>query len=536
MRALSFRSALGLIALSATLISLSFVPYNIFPLGFIGLIPLFYVFENFIPTRKQIFYFWVLWILILNFIAYHWIMHTIAVYGMMPTFVAFPLFLLYTLGTGGKMLIFFFFLRWMHKSREIFGTPWKSTLAIAAAFGICEIIGWQLFPWYGGNIVSGDLWFAQGADLVGTRGLSVIWAALQYLLFLAGKEFFFQYGKSPVKLLRQSRSLHIFLALFFTLHVYGALRFSQFAAAESAAPKIQVGVPQGNVPLITHHHERPYIISRMVAQTQKLVADAITADKKPDLIVWPESSIPAMEFERSTELKTAIAGLQTYTNIPIIINDIWSDRRTGKDYSNMWHLDNLGQPLNSYQKNFLLPFGEFMPMGETFPSLKNLFPAVSDFSHGEKFSLFDIATKNGIVKAMPLICYEVILPEYARGFDARTNQEAQFIINITNDAWFGDSVESIQHMTLGVMRAIELRLPILRSTNSGISAYIASTGEVFGKTKLFERVNQVYTVPAMPKAKTLFSMTGSWPLYFFFLITAGYFGFLWFARRQKTAA
>lgn len=223
---------------------------------------------------------------------------------------------------------------------------------------------------------------------------------------------------------------------------------------------MQIGVPQGNVPLITHHHERPYIISRMVAQTQKLVADAITADKKPDLIVWPESSIPAMEFERSAELKTAIAGLQTYTNIPIIINDIWSDRRTGKDYSNMWHLDNLGQPLNSYQKNFLLPFGEFMPMGETFPSLKNLFPAVSDFSHGREIFFFNISTKIGIVKAMPLICYEVILPEYARGFDARSNQEAQFIINITNDAWFGDSVESIQHMTLGMLLSQVADYPI----------------------------------------------------------------------------
>ena len=532
MPTLSFKKAAGLTVLSSALISLSFVPYNFYLLGFIGLVPLFYLFENFVPTRKQIFYLWVLWILTLNFISYHWIMHTIAVYGMMPTFVAFPLFLLYSLGTGGKMLLFFIFLKWMNRRGDIFISKTLATLAVAMAFGLSEMLGWQLFPWYGGNIVSGDLYFAQGADLIGTRGLSVLWAALQYLLYISGKEFFGVYKKSFAAWITQSRSIQLFLAIFLVAHIYGVVRFSNFASAENSAPKINIGVPQGNVPLITHHHERPYIISRMVAQTQKLVAEASSAGKKPDLIVWPESSIPAMEFERSAELRFAINQLQQYTTTPIIINDIYHDNRTGKDYSNMWHLDSQGQPLNNYQKNFLLPFGEFMPMGDKFPALKNLFPAVSDFSHGEKFSLFNIATKDGIVKAMPLVCYEVILPDYARDFDSLTARDAQFIINITNDAWFGDTVESIQHMTLGVMRAIELRLPIVRSTNSGISAYIASTGEVFGKTKLFERINQLYQVPTMPRSKTLFSVMGNIPLYAFLALTLLYFAFMWNKKRR----
>lgn len=131
---------------------------------------------------------------------------------------------------------------------------------------------------------------------------------------------------------------------------------------------------------------------------------------------------------------------------------------------------------------------------------------------------------------MPLICYEVILPEYARGFDSKTQNEAQFIINITNDAWFGKSVESLQHMTLGVMRAIELRLPIVRSTNSGISAYTASTGAVSGETPMFERVNQVYSVPAMPRSVTLFALVGNLPLFVFLAFAAL---FIWFGRNKK---
>ncbi|MFO1470693.1 MAG: apolipoprotein N-acyltransferase [Turneriella sp.] len=533
---ITFRRAITLVTLSAALTSFSFVPYNVYFLGFLGLIPAFYVFEHFSASRRQTVFLWLIWTLILNLVGYHWIMHTIAVYGMMPTFVAFPLFLLYSLGTGGKMLLFFFFLRWMYRRADIFSSAAKCTLAAAAAFGLCELIGWQLFPWHGANIVSGDLLFAQGADLIGTRGMSVVWVAMQFLLYQAGGDFQRDKQKSFIKLATQSRNAQVFLLIAVATHLYGYIQYSRFEDFETAAPKFVVGVPQGNVPLITGYHERPYIISRMVAQTQKLVADATAAGQKPDLIVWPESSIPAMEFERSEPLKAAIADLQKITQTPIIINDILHERSRNRDYSNMWHLDNQGAPLNNYQKNFLLPFGEFMPLGEKFPSLKSLFPAVSDFSHGEKFSLFNIQTRHGVIKAMPLICYEIILPDYARPFDARSAHEAQFIINITNDAWFGDSYESLQHMTLGTMRAIELRLPILRSTNSGISAYTASTGEVSGKTKLFERVNQLYAVPAMPRHQTAFAWLGNIPLFIFMLITGGFFALQHYRLRKAATA
>ncbi|MFO1525563.1 MAG: apolipoprotein N-acyltransferase [Turneriella sp.] len=524
MQAINLRRAALYIVASAALTSFSFVPYNIYPLGFVGFVPLFFIFHRFSATGKQTVILWLIWTLLLNLIGYHWIMHTIAVYGMMPQVVAFPLFLLYSLGTGGKMLLFFFFLRWMFRNTEVFHSTAVRTIAAAAAFGICELIGWQLFPWHGANIVSGDLWFAQAADLIGTRGLSVIWVAVQFLLF----EVYVQRQQSKdsplFRFLVFNRAAQLLLTLVIATHVYGAIQFSRFQTAEADAPGIIVGVPQGNVPLITSYHERPYIISRMVAQTQRLISDAAAAGHKIDLVVWPESSIPAMEFERSPQLKQAISELQRSTQTPIIINDILHENGRNRDYSNMWHLDGAGNPLNNYQKNFLLPFGEFMPLGEKFPALKNLFPAVSDFSHGEKFSLFEIQTPKGIVKAMPLICYEIILPDYARPFDARTGHEAQFIINITNDAWFGDSYESLQHMTLGVMRSIELRLPILRSTNSGISAYTASTGEVTGQTKLFERVNQVYRVPAMPRQKTIFAMAGNLPLFAFLLAVSAFFG------------
>ncbi|HNN01572.1 MAG TPA: hypothetical protein PKG67_14020 [Turneriella sp.] len=82
------------------------------------------------------------------------------------------------------------------------------------------------------------------------------------------------------------------------------------------------------------------------------------------------------------------------------------------------------------------------------------------------------------------------------------------------------------------MRAIELRLPILRSTNSGISSYTSTTGEVFGQTKMFERVNQVYRVPVMERSVTLFALAGNWPFWIYLFLTAGLVAYR-FSRIQK---
>lgn len=516
------RRILALAGLSAALTALSFAPYNLYVVGFISITPIFYIFENFSLSKKQVLWIWLVWTLVLNLVAYHWIMHTIAVYGMMPAFIAFPLFLLYALGTGGKMLFFFYFLRFLRQKQSFFSSIPLNALAITAAFALCEVFGWQLFPWYGGNIVAGDLYFAQAADLIGTRGLSLVWIALQFLAYTAGKDFF-RVANSWRRLFVESQSLQIFIALLVIFHVYGAVQYARFSAYESKSHKLLVGVPQGNVPLITSYGERPYIIARMVAQTKKLVADARAANTPLDLVVWPESSIPAMEYARSSELQNAILSLQSETQTPLIINDIYHETHTGKDYSNMWYLDAEGKMRASYQKNFLLPFGEFMPLGETFPSLKKLFPAVSDFSPGKNFTLFEIATAHGPVRAMPLVCYEVILPDYARAFDKSTLHKAPFIINITNDAWFGDSYESAQHMALGTMRSIELRTPIVRATNSGITALISSTGFVTGETKLFERTNRVYAVPIMERTTTLFALWGNLPVWIFILLVCGLF-------------
>ncbi|HRP70789.1 MAG TPA: hypothetical protein PLY93_14790, partial [Turneriella sp.] len=142
-------------------------------------------------------------------------------------------------------------------------------------------------PWYGGNIVSGDLYFAQAADIIGTRGLSLVWTLLQYLFYLTLKEAIRLKKEKAWKAIGLFRPLWISIAILALTHSYGAIRYHQAAAKENSATKVRVGVPQGNVPLITYRHERPYIISRMLAQTENLVQEAAAAQKPLDLVVWP---------------------------------------------------------------------------------------------------------------------------------------------------------------------------------------------------------------------------------------------------------
>ncbi|MCS6972700.1 MAG: hypothetical protein NZL89_06710, partial [Leptospiraceae bacterium] len=86
--------------------------------------------------------------------------------------------------------------------------------------------------------------------------------------------------------------------------------------------------------------------------------------------------------------------------------------------------------------------------------------------------------------------------------------------------WFGESYESLQHLLLGSLRAVELRIPIVRATNSGITAYISATGEVSGTTGLFERTNRIYAVPVLPRWRSVYALCGNWPIVLFCAVVA----------------
>ncbi|MCS6985414.1 MAG: apolipoprotein N-acyltransferase [Leptospiraceae bacterium] len=492
------------ILISAVLCALSFAPFLVWPLALVALWPVFYLLETENFNLKRVLIFSAYWALCVNFLGYHWLIYTIEVFGHIPFYAAVLIFILYSLASGSRFFLFlflhYFYRKYFHYTSAK-SPPW---LWYTFFWGISELIGWQLFPWYGGNLMGGNIVFMQAADLVGVKGLSLVWFSISLLLYEALMSALRQKKREAIR-------WGVFGVLFFGLvHLYGFFRYRWELAQLAQARYLRVGVVQGNSPLsfanMTSLKQAIYdTLMTMVHETLLLVESEKMAGKKLDLIVWPESATPFLSYQENPFFQAELRRLLEKTGIPIIVNDILYEKNyPGRTYSNMFLLQADGRVAESYQKIYLLPFGEYMPFSQVFPFLAEAFPEVSHFSFGERLVLFPLQD----IHILPAICYEVIISPFMRQFFAKTNYGADLLINITNDTWFGKSIESSQHLELGRWRSVELRRPMVRATNSGISAMVDSAGRVFGKTPLFVRSRVVYEVPLVKGEPTLYARLG----------------------------
>jgi len=156
--------------------------------------------------------------------------------------------------------------------------------------------------------------------------------------------------------------------------------------------------------------------------------------------------------------------------------------------------------LQEYSKMHLVPFSERLPFQGVFPFLKGLNFGQADFSPGTEYSLFHI----GEEKFAVLICFESIFPNLVREFARR---DVGFLVNITNDAWFGKTSAPFQHARIAVFRAIENRLGIARCANTGVSMFVDPYGRVSGETAIYTRGISIGKVGSSQE-KTFYSRYG----------------------------
>lgn len=171
--------------------------------------------------------------------------------------------------------------------------------------------------------------------------------------------------------------------------------------------------------------------------------------------------------------------------------------------------DSTGQIQAVYDKAFLLMFGEYIPFGEEFPWLYDLSPETSRFQSGTRTAPVELKLKdNRVARIGMLICYEDLVPRYAKRVAAHN---PNVLINITNDAWFGQSAEPEHHLNLALIRAVEYRRWLLRSTNTGISVFIDAVGRRVAETALTGEETLLHDVPLL-ETRTLYALLGDWPL------------------------
>ena len=286
--------------------------------------------------------------------------------------------------------------------------------------------------------------------------------------------------------------------------VWGAWRLSRSDLVDQGQP-IRVGLVQGNVPQAQKWDPayRTAIIERYIA----LSRDAIGSGAQ--LVLWPEASTPFF-FDIDAALAEPIRRLARESRTPFVIGTDQYEPAKPPDrperfFNSAVLIGPDGRTRDSYQKIHLVPFGEFVPFKRLLFFVGPLIQAVSDFSHGERLTVFEVEGTRFSVA----ICYEVIYAGLARDF---VNNGSQLLTTITNDAWFGRSSAASQHFEQAGIRAVEQGRYLVRSANTGISGGFDPYGRVLARTELFTPV--VATVDArLLTGRTVYNAIGDTVVY-----------------------
>ncbi|NVD07260.1 apolipoprotein N-acyltransferase [Vibrio sp. JPW-9-11-11] len=236
-----------------------------------------------------------------------------------------------------------------------------------------------------------------------------------------------------------------------------------------------------------------------------------------DIIIWPEAAIPAFEFEISSYLHNLDSAAAM--NHSAVITGIVNQSEDKKFYNSILTLGSKAQPgyrydmEERYHKHHLLPFGEFVPFESILRPLAPLFNLpMSSFSRGE-FVQPNIEA-NGKHMA-PALCYEIIFNEQVR---QNIDDDTDFILTLSNDAWFGRSIGPLQHMEIARMRALEFGKPVIRSTNNGVTAITDHLGNIIAQVPQFE-THVLRAEVTSTQGHTPYYTWGSWPLYVWVLLS-----------------
>jgi len=281
---------------------------------------------------------------------------------------------------------------------------------------------------------------------------------------------------------------------------YGSWRL----VGENHAEKtVRVGIVQGNVPQEEKFGQgfREGIVQRFHDLTLEV------AREKPDLIVWPETSVPGY-YWYDPYIYNSIAELQREVGKPLLFgSEHMIEGSTRKYFNCAFLVDARGEPVERYDKIHLVLFGEIVPCKWLFPFLMKLVPYEDDFSPGERFTVFPLEQGN----FASLICFEDVMPDLARNFVRRG---ARFLVNITNAAWFGRTSQPYQQMAHAVFRCVENRVPMVRATNTGVSCSIDRYGRISrilrdrSGEELFVQGTAVFDV-ALARANTFYTRRGN---------------------------
>jgi apolipoprotein N-acyltransferase len=361
-------------------------------------------------------------------------------------------------------------------------SPWmKSTNNLLLAFLLAA--GWVTQEWLRGWVFSGFGWNGLGvalhgnwpliqvAEFTGVAGLSFMVAFANVIAITTVRRLFIE---ASTRVVRPHFDLTLTLAA-----IVGVLTFGLRATQVSPPTKpLRVAAVQSNVP--QNQKFDPQFTRRIFDQFRRLSEIALQSNPPPDLLIWPESSMPGPVLA-DRESYQFVMDLAASAESDILLGTIHEEN--GNVYNAALLISDGGEQIQVYRKLHLVPFGEYVPGRHRVPLLARIVgdQVPGDFTAGKEHTVFELT--NNEVRVAPLICFEDTVGELTRQFvlPSETNPGANLLVDITNDGWFLRSAGSHQHLANAIFRCVETRRPMVRAANTGVTCFVNEFGRVTQK-------------------------------------------------------
>lgn len=405
----------------------------------------------------------------------YWIVIVLGKYGGLAWFISLQALLLLALYMSLYMALF----------AVLAGIIMRSLPAVLALWLVPAL--WVGLDWLRGALFTGFPWMDLGyalyetplliqtADLAGHHGVTylVVFTNILLLLLVGARK------NLPQFLLLAGCGL----CLLGAAGIYAKARLAEISGRTLApeAARVKVGIVQGNIDqsLKWSPQQQKVTVDAYLGLTGTLMRET----KPPALVVWPETALPFYppSNEHMGPLKTLVAG----GDMALLTGAPWYEiidrqNKKVKFYNSALLLTPDGAFAGKYYKTHLVPFGEYVPLKKLLPFLAPLVEAVGDFSAGMIDRPLDWqGARTGI-----LICFESVFPELSRRW---VQAGANILVNLTNDAWYGKSSAPHHSLAMAVLRAVETRRSLIRSANTGISAFVTPAGVIDERSGLFEQ-------------------------------------------------
>ncbi|MCY4321567.1 MAG: apolipoprotein N-acyltransferase [Bdellovibrionaceae bacterium] len=505
--------------LSGVLFGCSFIPFPFFLL-FFCLVPLWlFIYKQ--NSLKPVLIACFITQFIMALIGFNWIIYTFHFFGGINWLVSFVLLLLFCSIATSYITLSGWLWFVVTKKSSLNSAPAKLIL-LPLIFSVLHSLIPTLFPWnMGYTWFWGGLWGAQTAELWGFRFLNTLFYIFN-LLFLIVYHHLHRFSSQSLngsKIQNTARYITSFrldkvgikalsgaIFLFIFLNVLG---FSLKKRLPVTSASLNVIIAQHNVtlkekdfkPFRSFKEKSFYILRSLTYSSIKQLRKDKIKREDVDFILWPEGAYPyTIDKKRNREVR--LSRFVRALKIPLITGAITQE---ADDYSNsivvFSRKGRIKKPV--YDKMKLLIFGEYIPLIDKWSFLKKIFPYFgSNFKAGTHTQVQELEAK----KIGLQICYEALFDDLNREL---ANKSAHFLVNVTNDSWYGSWQEPYQHLTMSLARAIEIRRPIIRSTNTGFSGVSHADGTVELSMPLNKAQFHLHKVPYYKNPpKTLFMSWG----------------------------